>query len=112
MTYLIKYVFQIKQKLSDFKSKRFQHDYRDKWIENINKAYFYNCQCKFDETKCKWNQWQNNNKCRCECKKHNISKKDYVWNPTTCAWEIGEYLTLIKVGSLGVPLAVGRLSPV
>ena len=39
-------------------------------------------------------------------------KKVYVWNRTTCAWEIGEYLTLIKVGSLGVPLAVGRLSPV
>ena len=22
-----------------FKSKRFKHDYRNKWIENINKAY-------------------------------------------------------------------------
>ena len=29
---LIKYVFQVKQK-------RFQHDYMNKWIENINKAY-------------------------------------------------------------------------
>ena len=32
-----KHVFQIKQR---FKSKHFQHDYRYKWTENINKAYF------------------------------------------------------------------------
>ena len=30
--------------------------------------------CKFYETKCNSNQWKNNNKCQCECKKHNICK--------------------------------------
>ena len=23
-------------------------------------------------------------KCWCECKKHHICEKDYVWNPATC----------------------------
>ena len=36
MTYLMKYVFQTKQKI---KSKCVQEDYRNEWIENINKAY-------------------------------------------------------------------------
>ena len=26
---------------------------------------------------CNWNQWWNNNKCQCECKKHLIYEKDY-----------------------------------
>ena len=30
------------------------------------------CTCKFDERKCNSNQKWNNDKCRCECKKHNI----------------------------------------
>ena len=36
MTCLIKFVFQIKQRN---KSKRVQHGYKNKWIENINKPY-------------------------------------------------------------------------
>ena len=31
--------------------------------------------CKFDVTKCKSNQWWNNNECQCECKKHNVCEK-------------------------------------
>ena len=38
------------------------------------------CKCKFDGTKCKSNQWWNKDKYRCECKKHNVCEKDYVWN--------------------------------
>ena len=29
-----------------FKSKRVQHDNRNKWIKNINKAYIISCKCK------------------------------------------------------------------
>ena len=40
------------------------------------------CQCKrkFCRTKCKSYQWLKNDNCQCECKKHYICKKDYVWN--------------------------------
>ena len=41
MTYLIKYVFEIKQK-----PKHVQHDYRNKWIENIKEAYIMQIQVK------------------------------------------------------------------
>ena len=36
-----------------------------------------------------------NNKCECECKKHNICEKDYIWNPATCSCENGKYLASI-----------------
>ena len=44
------------------------------------------CKCKFDwgKKKCNSNQWWNNNKCWCECKKVHVCEKDYVWNPATC----------------------------
>ena len=29
------------------------------------------------------NKWWNNNKCRCNCKKHHVCERDYVWNPAT-----------------------------
>ena len=41
------------------------------------------------------NQSLNNNKCRCECKKHHICEKFYVWNPATCNCENGKYLASI-----------------
>ena len=31
--------------------------------------------CKFDGTKCTSNQWRNNEKCWCECKKFHVSEK-------------------------------------
>ena len=60
------------------------------------------CQCKrkFDGTKCKSNKWWNNDKYRCECKKHHICEKDYVWNPATCNCENGKYLASIKDDSV------------
>ena len=33
------------------------------------------CKCKFDGRKCNSNQWWNNDKCRCECKKIMYVKK-------------------------------------
>ena len=53
------------------------------------------CKCKFDRRKCNSYEWWNNDKCRCECKKRHICKKDYVWNPATCNCENGKYLPSI-----------------
>ena len=51
--------------------------------------------CIFDETKYKSNQCWNNDKSQCECKKHHICEKDYVWNPTSCSCENGKFLASI-----------------
>ena len=40
------------------------------------------------------NQWWNNYKCQCECKKH-ICEKDYFWNPSTRTFANGKYLASI-----------------
>ena len=37
--------------------------------------------------------WWNNN--TCECRKHHVSKKDYVWNPATRSCQNGKYLVSI-----------------
>ena len=51
------------------------------------------CECKywFDGRKCNTDQWWNNNKCWCECKKRHAWEKDYVWNPPTCNFGNGKY---------------------
>ena len=41
--------------------------------------------------KCNSNQKVNNDKCRCECKKHKY-EKDSTWNPATCSCENGKYV--------------------
>ena len=56
--------------------------------------------CKFDGRICNSNQWWNNDKCRCECKKHRICKKDYIWNLSTCICENGKYLASIMDNSV------------
>ena len=38
----------------------------------------WECKCKFDGRKCNSDQWWNNDKCRCECKKHHTCEKNYV----------------------------------
>ena len=43
--------------------------------------------CRFDGEKCHSNQWWNNDKCWCDCKKIHACEKDYVWNPATCNCE-------------------------
>ena len=40
-------------------------------------------------------QWCNNDKCQCECKKCNICAKDNSWNPVTCNCENGKYIASI-----------------
>ena len=49
--------------------------------KTLTKHISSECKCKFDGTKCKSKQRWNNYKCRCDCKKHHICEKDYVWNP-------------------------------
>ena len=34
------------------------------------------CKCRFDGRKCNSDQWWNNDKCRCECKKRHLCEKD------------------------------------
>ena len=39
-------------------------------------------------------------KFRCECKKHYIYEKDYVWSPRTYSFENGKYLASIMDDSM------------
>ena len=50
------------------------------------------CKCRFDGRKCNSDEWWNNNKYWCECKKRHVYEKDYVLNPDTCSCENGKYL--------------------
>ena len=63
--------------------------------KTLTKHISCECKCKFDGTKCNSNQWWYNDKCWCECKKHYIFEKDYVWNPSTCNCENRKYLASI-----------------
>ena len=61
----------------------------------LTKHISWEWKCKFDGEKCNSNQKWNNNKYRCECKnlkEHHVCEKNYIWNPATCTYEIGEYL--------------------
>ena len=63
--------------------------------KTLTKHISCECKCKFDGRKCNSDQWWNNDKCRCECKKRHVCEKDYVWNPATCNCENGKYLASI-----------------
>ena len=53
------------------------------------------CKCRFDGRKCNSDQWWNNDKCRCDCKKRHVGEKDYAWNPSIFNCENGKHLTSI-----------------
>ena len=53
----------------------------------------YKCRC--DGRKLNSDQWWNNNKCQCECKKCYACEKDYIWNPSIYSCENGKYLASI-----------------
>ena len=61
----------------------------------LTKDTLCECKCTFDGRKCNSDQKWNNDKCRCECKKHHICEKEYIWNPAPCSCENGEYLASI-----------------
>ena len=62
-----------------------------KWIKVLSCEFEY----KFDDRKRNPNQKWNNNKCRCECKKHHPREKDYSINPATYNCKISKYLASI-----------------
>ena len=41
------------------------------------------------------NQWSNNDKYQCVCKKIHVCEKDFAWNPVTCNRESEKYLARI-----------------
>ena len=49
------------------------------------------CECRFDGRKRNSDQWWNNGKYQCDCKKRHVCEKDHVWNPATCNCENGKY---------------------
>ena len=63
--------------------------------KTLTKHISCECKCKFDGRNCNSDQWWNNDKCQCECKKRHVCEKDYVWNPATCNCENGKYLASI-----------------
>ena len=78
ITYVIKYVFQIKTE-----------------SKILAKSISCECKCKFDGRKCNSNQKWDNIKCRWECKKHHICEKEYIWNHATYSSKNGKYLATI-----------------
>ena len=58
------------------------------------------CKCKFDGKKCNSDEWWNNNKYWCECKKRHVCEKDYIWNPAACRGENESYLAWIMADSV------------
>ena len=68
------------------------------WINEsitLTKYISCKCKCKFDGRKCNSYQKWNNDKCRCECKKHHIWEKYYIWNPATYSFKNGKYLASV-----------------
>ena len=64
-------------------------------LKTFTKHILCECKCKFDGRNCNADQWWNNDKCWCECKKRHVYEKDYVWNPATCNCENRKYLANI-----------------
>ena len=71
MIYLIKYVFQAE----DLNLSVFNMITGINESKTLTRHISCECKCKFDGTKCNSNQWWNNDKCRCECKKIVYVKK-------------------------------------
>ena len=63
--------------------------------ETSTKHVSWECKCKFDGRKCNSNQKCNNEKHQCECIKHHICEKDYIWNPATGNCKNVKYLASI-----------------
>ena len=98
MAYLLKYVFQ--KKPEDLNLRVLS---MITWInesKTLAKHISCECKCKFDGRNSNSDQWWNNRKCLCECKKRNLYEKDYVWNPATCNCENVKYLASIMDDSV------------
>ena len=60
--------------------------------KTLTKHISCECKCKFDGRKCNSDQWCNNDKCQCVCKKRHVCEKDYIWNPAPCICENEKFL--------------------
>ena len=68
------------------------------WInesKTLTKHISSKCKRKFGGRKWNSNQWCNDDKCRCECKKRHVCEKDYIWNSATFSCENWKYLASI-----------------
>ena len=72
-------------------------------LKTLTRHVSRECKYKFDERKFNSNQWWNNDKCQCECKKHHTCEKDYIWNPSTCICKNEKYLASIMDESVVIP---------
>ena len=68
-------------------------------LKALTKNISCKCKCKFDGRNSNSDQWWNNDKYRCECKKRHVCEKDYLWSPTTCNCKNGKCLPSIVVDS-------------
>ena len=46
--------------------------------KTLTKHISWACKYTFDGMKCNLNHWWNSDKCRCECKKHNLCENYYI----------------------------------
>ena len=60
--------------------------------KTLIKHISFECKCKFHGRKCYSDQWWKNDRCWYECKKGQLCKKNYFWNPATCSCVNGKYL--------------------
>ena len=59
-------------------------------LEASTKYMWCEYKSKFDERKCNSSESWNNNQCWCECKKHHICEKDYIYISAACNCENGK----------------------
>ena len=69
-------------------------------LKRLTKDISCKCKCKFDSRKCNSDQKWNNDKCRCECKRHNIFGEDHILNAATCSYKDEKYLANIMDDSV------------
>ena len=68
-------------------------------LKALTKHMSCKCKCRFNGRKYNLDQWWDNDKCWCECKKRHVCEKGYVWNSATCNFENGKYLASIMDNS-------------
>ena len=75
--------------------------------KTLTKHISCECKCRFDGI-CRSDNWWNNDKCWCKCKKRRACEKYYVWNPVTYNSKNEKYLGSI-VGDSAQRLRVMKL---
>ena len=93
MTFSIEYVLQIKQKIWIYMFLIWSPKKDASKI--LSRDLSCKCKCRFDGKECNSDQWCNNDKCLCACKRYHAYEKDYTWNPATCSCQNGKYLASI-----------------